>query len=351
MGSIGSVHAAALVADRNVCRPSYRRSFCSPPRLGFTLVELLVVITIIGILVALLLPAVQSAREAARQTQCANNLKQLALACLQHHEAHGHLPSDGWGYKWIGDPDRGFGRNQPGGWFFSLLPFIEQEGLWSMGLDKSGEAKTEAFRTLLTTPLSLCFCPTRRRPGLYPQRPSWTYRHPDDPGYITPVAKCDYAMNRGTVNKPNSFHAGPGSAADFAGHNFPDITICTGLAWWVSEFRISHIHDGTSSTILVGEKAFDLNRAGEWQAGDPQNMYIGHDPDNARLAGPGYPLMRDDRRLGASVFHGFGSPHVVGCLFAFCDGSVRPIEWSVDLDVYGHLANRSDGEAIDASDL
>jgi len=103
--------------------------------LGFTLVELLVVIAIIGVLVALLLPAVQAAREAARRSQCQNQLRQMAVGAMNHESAVGFFPSGGWGFFWVGDADRGFGENQPGGWIYSTLPFIEQQQLYDLASD------------------------------------------------------------------------------------------------------------------------------------------------------------------------------------------------------------------------
>jgi prepilin-type N-terminal cleavage/methylation domain-containing protein len=116
-------------------------------RRGFTLVELLVVIAIIGILVALLLPAIQAAREAARRTQCTNHLKQLSLGMIQHAETHGHLPTAGWLGSWVGDPDRGFDERQPGGWIYNILPFIEEQQVHDMGIGLNANKKLAVFQT------------------------------------------------------------------------------------------------------------------------------------------------------------------------------------------------------------
>ena len=102
-------------------------------RLAFTLVELLVVIAIIGILVALLLPAIQAARESARRSQCQNNLKQLGIASHMFHDTYKFLPSAGWGDWWVGCPDQGMGERQPGSWAYQLLGFIEESNRAGIG--------------------------------------------------------------------------------------------------------------------------------------------------------------------------------------------------------------------------
>src|SRR5262245_8528822 len=109
-------------------------------RTGFTLIELLVAIAIIGVLVALLLPAVQRVRETANRVKCANNLKQISLAILNHQVTCRRLPSDGWGWLWIGDPDRASNRKQPGGWIYNILPYLEQSQLHALGVGITTEA-------------------------------------------------------------------------------------------------------------------------------------------------------------------------------------------------------------------
>ena len=137
----------------------------------FTLVELLVVITIIGILIGLLLPAVQAAREAARKTQCQNNVKQLALAMLSFESANKRFPSGGWGWLWVGDPDRGMNQqNQPGGWGYQTLPYLDQTNLFQLGAGQPQAAKYAAAAQVIQTPLAFHNCPSRRGLSLFPFR-------------------------------------------------------------------------------------------------------------------------------------------------------------------------------------
>jgi prepilin-type N-terminal cleavage/methylation domain-containing protein len=131
-------------------------------RLGMSLVELLIVIAIIGVLIQLTLPAVESAREASRRLACQNNLHQLGLAAQQHDQALGHLPTAGWGWAWIGDPDRGTGKSQPGSWAYQLLPFLDEKNTHDIGSGLEGEDKVDALTRLAGTTMSLLYCPHRQ---------------------------------------------------------------------------------------------------------------------------------------------------------------------------------------------
>ena len=170
---------------------------------GFTLVELLVVITIIGILIALLLPAVQAAREAARKVQCANNLKQLTVAMLNQSRPPGSFPSGGWNYQWTADPDRGTGKEQPAGWVYATLPYIEQQALHDLGSDGQPNvwtAKQLAGATArCQTPLSFQNCPRHARSSIRcPPNPTAASPSPRlARNWAAAVARGDYAANAG----------------------------------------------------------------------------------------------------------------------------------------------------------
>ncbi len=314
---------------------------------GFTLVELLVVIAIIGILIGLLLPAVQSAREAARQLQCQNNLKQLALACLNHQAHAGHLPTGGWGPKWTGDADRGMGDMQPGGWAYNILPFIEQQALYMLPSDGDADtitsAQTAGAKQMMETPLTFLYCPTRRAATAYasPSRGSgWVYLNSDWPSVC---GRNDYVANGcgvGSGSAPaNWTEANDGSFTNWAGS-------CSGVIYQRSTTRPAAIRDGMTNTYLLFEKYLDPDHYTDGRDGeDNEAAYIGGNTDVIRSASQPY---RD--RAGWS-YHGVGSAHVAGFNAAFCDGSIRHLNYSIDLTTHKRLGSRADGQPVGVSNL
>jgi hypothetical protein len=308
---------------------------------------------------------VQAAREAARQTQCKNNLKQLALGCLTHEQQNGHLPSGGWGWLWVGDPDRGVDQRQPGGWFYNVLPYIEQQALHDLGSDgsstdgDSNATKKAAAATRLTTPLTVMVCPTRRRAVAYPNSENWTMYNA---ATTTVAGRSDYAANVGdamyscvfptTLNQGDTtFTWGfqpttPGGCCTPMAASTPPANAPTGVIYQRSKVPVSWITDGTSNTYLLGEKNL---RTDEYETGvdpnDDQNAYIGYDSDVNRAAGLNFPPAPDTPG-DLTHWNDFGSAHSNGFFMAFCDGSVQMMNYSIDLTTYNRLGNRADGETI-----
>lgn len=324
-------------------------------RRAFTLVELLVVIAIIGVLVALLLPAVQQARESARRTQCANHLKQLSLACLVHESNHKHLPTGGWNWNWSGDPDRGFGRTQPGGWTYTILPYMEQTTIWELGSGKTAAAKKPDLARAASSVVPGFYCPSRRLPGLYPNPLYGTVN--SDLSKL--VMRTDYAGNSGTKTATTSGQnmltgivGGSDPAAfDAPGFSPPayleDKTFFDGVIQPLSMFTVADVSDGMSNTYIIGEKYLMPEN---WKTGmdatDNNPLFSGFDWDWQRWSMNGPKL---DKR-GVSDWSSFGSSHTTGLNMAMCDGSVKFTNYSISPTVFTRMCGRNDGEATGSSD-
>ncbi len=377
---------------------------------GFTLVELLAVIAIIGILISLLLPAVQAAREAARRAQCVNNLKQLALGCLNCESAIQTFPNGGLGAMILGHPDAGARMVQPGGWLFNILPYLEQSPLYKAQEGLTGATLQKQAIATAQTPLSTMYCPSRRPAQRYPQQtfpayasgatatelaavgsgqslilwdPSATTLAACTASGLTSTARCDYAGNGFTHSDyPATMAAtkrlnkiltvGP-AAAFYQMWTTPGAVSMMlqyrsdasrtpagqgGIFFYSSTVRMSQVGDGASNTFLCGEKYLDSN---QYQTGldngDQWCAYCGYDPDNCRFVcdpsnvtpagSAGYQPRQD--MPGYANTNIFGSPHAGTCNIAFCDGSVHQISYGVATPVLYQLGNRGDGGAIDAA--
>jgi prepilin-type N-terminal cleavage/methylation domain-containing protein/prepilin-type processing-associated H-X9-DG protein len=341
---------------------------------GFTLVELLVVITIIAILIALLLPAVQVAREAARRVQCTNNLKQLALGCLGHESFTGRYPTGGWGWAWTGDADRGADWRQPGGWLYNILPHIEQQPLHDLGLGSGPWNSTDrrtAHTQRLGAALGVFYCPSRRPAILYPRTDA------DFANALPgrdPAGHCDYAANGGdSYTDPDSpvaaawasiYGAGgpknpsevenpPGQMTANARTTFANVArLANGIVYCGSMTRTADIPDGTSNTYLIGEKYLDPDAyAMGTDLADNGPALQGDNEDISRWSGwrPATPWPPTQDTPGLFI-RSFGSAHASGFNMAMCDGSVQSMSYLIDLDVHRHLCNRFDGMPIDQKD-
>jgi prepilin-type N-terminal cleavage/methylation domain-containing protein/prepilin-type processing-associated H-X9-DG protein len=320
---------------------------------GFTLVELLVVITIIGILIALLLPAVQAARETARKAQCAKNIKEMALAATNHEQANGFLPSGGWGYVWVGDPRYGFGKDQPGGFFYNILPYIEQQDLHDYPLKANSDAeRMDLTLSMAQHLLAFVNCPTRRPLQVHPARASrnWMINMSRPVDLSFAWIKSDYASNAGSAVVMWGY--GPGSMSDgLAGAGFQDpktLAGSNGICYQRSKIRIPEITDGTSNTYLLGEKYLNPDEyiSGDCYA-DDESAFSGDDLDQVRWTC----YLPHQDTPGVEDWNGFGSAHSTSFNMGFCDGSVQAISYSIDPTVHSYLGSRNDDQAIDAKKL
>jgi prepilin-type N-terminal cleavage/methylation domain-containing protein len=317
-------------------------------RRAFTLVELLVVITIIGILIGLLLPAVQSARESGRRTQCANNLKQLTLAAKQHETAHQYFPTGGWANWWSGDPNYGTGQTQPGGWTYNILPHMENQPAHDMGIGTLPAPKALLGQAAQTV-IGSFYCPTRRTGVAYPlSTPTCNSTLP-----VSMSARCDYAANAGTNQDPSTAWAAPKTGDPGAVYNAggrPDTNSADGVIYTLSLVTDADIsHNGTSNMILFGEKSMDAAHYLDGQdAGDMAQIFSGFGYDWDRYGGNGLvptPPTRD--RANVSNPTAFGSAHYDGINLFTCDGSGHWTSYNVDPDTFRNLCSRASASPID----
>lgn len=295
-------------------------------RKGFTLIELLVVIAIIAILISLLLPAVQQAREAARRTQCRNNLKQIALALHNYHDVHTTFPSG-----WIA-VDNGTGMMSAhdglsgAGWGTMILPYMDQANLYEL-FDSSLAIEDPSNATFLDNRIPTFRCPSD------PQPDTWEIEEEGNPGNVLatlPIA--NYIGVFGTEELDGCQNAAGMDPVAANGQCLGD-----GAFYHNSATRIRQITDGTSNTILVGERR--TNEADGWYSTWPGMVAQGAEAFQ-RILGSADHVPNDP----AAHFDDFSSNHEGGALFVLGDGSVHFVSENIDHGVYTGLATISGGE-------
>jgi len=345
-----------------------RNQRVTPP--GFTLVELLVVIAIIGILVALLLPAIQAAREAGRRTQCLNHLKQLALGCLNYEAARGMIPRGNY-------PEGDFPEGGDTSWMFQALAYTEQSNLYEQVV-AAGSLQRAVRAGILPHHLPMARCPSddwepyEGKLHNYVGNTGPTCNNPPG-GYDSPFQlHCNGEVGSGQgvppALKPPT-HPGYGPSASW-GTPFPSWTGTLELALTRGMFarggttiRIKNVTDGLSNTLLLGELLTEFSEFQRWNHGpgwaggnnvaqgqtiQPINWRVDSVPGGAAWGTQGsYPCSDPNRCIwNWSVTWGFKSNHPGGVNFALADGSGRFINETIDHETYQYLGCRHDGHAV-----
>jgi prepilin-type N-terminal cleavage/methylation domain-containing protein len=288
-------------------------------RAGFTLVELLVVIAIIGILVALLLPAIQYARESARRVSCANNLKQVGLAAIQHENLHKYYANRTESY------------NTEGTWITAIMPYMEENDLYNewaraVGLRKGSlPSAVRPLAEIVATPIASLYCPSRRPAAAYPARAQGNFL----------AAHTDYALNGGASTEPDKFEV-----------KWPGIWESLGLTNTFKRVRNKDVKDGLSKTYLISEKAVSANHYTSGRdPGDDSSIFACLRGNCVRWA-KRVPVHDQLERENCWSCHSFGSAHPTSFNAVYCDGSVHSLTYEISFAAHAALASRAAGDKV-----
>ncbi|MBN1853922.1 MAG: DUF1559 domain-containing protein [Pirellulales bacterium] len=313
-------------------------------RSAFTLVELLVVIAIIGILVALLLPAVQAAREAARRSQCTNHLKQIGLAILNFEDTYKEFPTGGtepWHDQ--GDEESLYGKGY--GWMVQILPYVEDAALQKIS-DGYGAGDRQRDLEVRRTPVSIYNCPSRRQNVVRIVPAS-----AEDCSQGCALNDYAGATPANTINPPGTNHDSFWQGMDHG------VVVRNKMEYFgvitrtiaSNPCRSGQIIDGQSKTMMVGEKRLYTERyeIGDWH--DDIGWTDGWDPDIMRYTGylPGPDISENTPNNPGSILgYHFGSAHTSAFNAVYADGHVDHIEYTIDLITFNAMGHRADGLAI-----
>ncbi|HEY2882292.1 MAG TPA: DUF1559 domain-containing protein [Pirellulales bacterium] len=306
-------------------------------RAGFTLVELLVVIAIIGILIALLLPATQAAREAARRTQCANNLKQIGLAAVGYEMAHKEFANNAGNFTQ-------YNTDSTASWIVALLPYMEQTPLyniWQRAVSYSSSSGATLQPTqiaeLFAAPIPSINCPSRRPAIAYPTLHSLTVS--PYAAFITKAVRSDYALNGGGDVQPTSTKAYPQA-------KLPGIwEAATGTSGKSKTVRRKQVTDGLSKTYYSAEKMIPADSYENGQFwGDEGSIYTCPLGDCVRFAQqtPEHDIRNSTNQSNVCwSCHSFGSAHASTWNAVYCDGSVHSLTFAMSFQTHMALASRA----------